>query len=122
LEDTTEDDHYSFDCYADGCTARYRYYSNLLRHYMTGNHQLKLEKHSLIDKSKILFHQNLTTNHLRSTPLLSITVVPPVNVSVIPSLAQNWASQKTKQNVRFNDNQKHFLQAKFNEGVRTGSK
>jgi hypothetical protein len=40
---------------------------------------------------------------------------------MIPPLTQNWASQKTKPNVRFNDKQKQFLQQKFNEGVETGS-
>jgi hypothetical protein len=82
---------------------------------------MKLEKHSLVDKSKILFHQSLTTNYLRSTPLLSITVIPPANSSSIPSLSHSWASQKIKQNIRFNDKQKQFLQEKFNEGVETGS-
>src|SRR5262249_37413651 len=94
VENTSEDNYYPFDCQVEGCVARYRYYANLLRHYTTGKHKMKLEKHSLIDKSKIPFHQSLTTNHLRSTPLLSITVVSPVNSSMIPPLTQNWASQK----------------------------
>ena len=77
---------------------------------------MKLEKHSLIDKSKILFHQSLTTNNPRTTPLLSIAVDPSVNTPIIFSLPQNWAPQKVKQNVRFNDKQK------FEEGIRPGSK
>ncbi|CAF1459416.1 unnamed protein product [Rotaria sordida] len=117
LNNAPENDHYSFDCLVDGCTARYQYHANLLRHYTTGKHKLQLEKHTLIDKSKILFHQSLTTNHLHSTPLLSITVIPPINNSTIPSLPQNWASQKIRPNVRFNDKQKEFLQEKFNEGT-----
>ncbi|CAF2994383.1 unnamed protein product [Rotaria sp. Silwood2] len=83
---------------------------------------MKLEKHSLLDKGKIRFHQSLTTNHFRSTPLLSIIVVEPVNTSVVFSLDQNWTSQKVKPNVRFNDKQKKFLQEKFDEGIKTGMK
>ncbi|CAF4174452.1 unnamed protein product, partial [Rotaria sordida] len=64
----------------------------------------------------------LTTNHLRSTPLLSITVVSPGNSSIIPPLTQHWASQKNKPNVHFNGKQKQFLQQKFYEGVETGMK
>ena len=83
---------------------------------------MTLEKYSLIDKSKILFHQHLSTDHLRSTPFLSISVIPPATTSNIPPLAQNWASQKQKAIVRFNEKQKQFLQEKFDEGVQTGSK
>ncbi|CAF1460275.1 unnamed protein product, partial [Rotaria sordida] len=122
VKNTSEDHYYSFDCQVNGCVARYRHYANLLRHYTTGKHKMKLEKHSLIDKSKILFHQSLTTNHLRSTPLLSITVVSPGNSSIIPPLTQHWASQKNKPNVHFNGKQKQFLQQKFYEGVETGMK
>ena len=83
---------------------------------------MKLEKHSLIDKRKILFHQSLITNNPRTTPLLSIAIDPSVNIPIISSLPQNWASQKVTQNVRFNDKQKQLLQEKFEEGIRTGSK
>ena len=89
---------------------------------MIGKHKMKLEKHSLIDKSKMLFHQSLTTNHLRSTPPLSIAVVSSANGQITPSLSQNWAAQKIKKNIRFNDKQKQFLLDKFIEGVQTGSK
>ncbi|CAM4748031.1 unnamed protein product [Rotaria magnacalcarata] len=119
---TSEKEHYFFDCLTSGCTARYRSYANLLRHYATGKHKMKLEKHSLIDKSKILFHQHLSTNHLRSTPLMSITVIQPVKNPIISSLSKNWASHKPKPSVRFNDKQKQFLLDKFNEGVNTGMK
>ena len=121
-DDAIQNGYYSFDCLTDGCIARYRYYGNLLRHYATGRHKMKLEKHSLIDKSKILFHQHLSTDNLRSTPLLSIDVIPPTTNSNIPPLGQNWASQKAKPVARFNEKQKQFLQEKFNEGIQTGSK
>jgi hypothetical protein len=68
----------------------------------------------------MLFHQKLTTNHPHSTPLLSITVIPAVNISMVPPLTEGWASQKSKQTVRFNEKQKQFLQEKFNQGVETG--
>ncbi|CAF5219348.1 unnamed protein product, partial [Rotaria magnacalcarata] len=32
LKKASEDNYYSFDCQVNGCTARYRYYANLLRH------------------------------------------------------------------------------------------
>ena len=121
VSDTSENNQYKFECLTNGCTASYRYYANLLRHYATGKHKMKLEKHSLIDKSKILFHQSLTTNYLRSTPLMSITVILPGNTVTISSLPQSWAPQKVKPNVRFNEKQKQFLQEKFDEGIRTGS-
>lgn len=121
METSSTDDYYSFDCLIDGCTARYQHHANLLRHYTIGKHKFKLEKFTLIDKAKILFHKNLTSNHLRSTPLLSITVIPPINNSTVPPLLPNWASQKVKKNIRFNHKQKQFLEEKFNEGVQTGS-
>lgn len=110
-----------FDCLVDGCTVQYRYYANLLRHYATGKHTQVVEKYSLIDKSKILFHQNLTLNQSRGTPSLSITVIPPQINFRTRALQPNWASQKTRTNVRFNERQKAYLEAKFNEGVVTGS-
>jgi hypothetical protein len=113
-------DNELFECTVDGCTASYRYYAHLLRHCTIGKHQMKLEKYSLIDRSKMLFHQKLTTNHPHSTPLLSITVIPAVNISMVPPLTEGWASQKSKQTVRFNEKQKQFLQEKFNQGVETG--
>ena len=69
----------------------------------------------------MIFHQKLTTNDPHSTPLLAIAVIPAVNNSVIPALSENWAAQKTKSTVRFTNKQKHFLEAKFNQGVETGS-
>ena len=54
----------------------------------------------------MLFNQNLITNQLRETPLLSITVVPSVTSSMISPLLQGSALQKTKLNTRFNDKQK----------------
>ena len=118
------DRRYWFDCLHDGCTARYRYYSHLLHHYTLGKHKMKLEKHSLVDKCKILFHENLTTNHFRTTPLLSITVVPPTTTTTItiPPLSPSWATQKSKSIVRFNEKQRKFLEEKFNQGVHTGRK
>ena len=118
----SDDDNCIFDCLTAGCIARYRYYSNLLRHYMTGKHKMQLEKRSLIDKSKTLFHQSLMTNHFRSTPLLSITVIPSTTSSIVPLLHEGWALQKSKPNIRFNEKQKQYLVAKFTEGVTTGSK
>lgn len=82
---------------------------------------MTLEKYSMIDKSKILFHQHWSTDHHRATPFLSISVVPPSTASNIPPLAQSWAIQKQKAIVRFNEKQKQFLQDKFNEGIQTGS-
>ena len=88
---------------------------------MAGKHRTKLEKYSLIDKSKSLFHQNLATNHPRMTPLLSLSVVSSTNHSTTPKLTEGWASQRVKTNTRFNDKQKQFLQDKFDEGVQSGS-
>ena len=121
-KDIEESEQHSFDCLMDGCTARYRSHSNLLLHFMIGKHKMKLEKHSLTHKSKTLLHQNLTINHLCSTPLLSITVVSSTNIQITPSLSQNWAIQKIKKTICFNDKQKQSSLDKFNEGVRIGSK
>lgn len=117
----SKDKNSFFDCLIEGCTARYRFHANLLRHYAIGRHKMHLEKYSLIDKSKMLFHKNLTTNNFRSTPLLSFTVVPPTNVVSTPPLHQGWALVKNKSHTRFTDKQKQFLQEKFNEGVKSGS-
>lgn len=117
-----DENHYLFDCLVEGCTARYRFHSNLLRHYATGNHTKVVEKHSILDKSKIIFHRNLTTNHLRTTPLLSFTIVSSSDDLVIPPLQRGWAIQKVKNNIRFNEKQRSFLESKFDEGVNTGSK
>ncbi|CAF1482669.1 unnamed protein product [Adineta ricciae] len=111
-----------FECLVDACVASYRYHAHLLRHYTIGKHKLKLEKYSLIDKSRLIFHQKLTTNYSHSTPLLSITVIPAANNSTIPALPEIWALQNAKPNVRFSDKQKQFLQEKFNQGVETGMK
>ena len=120
-ESDQENERRSFDCPVEGCTKRYISYANLLRHTMAGKHRTKLEKYSLIDKSKSLFHQNLATNHPRMTPLLSLSVVSSTNHSTTPKLTEGWASQRVKTNTRFNDKQKQFLQDKFDEGVQSGS-
>lgn len=105
----------------EGCTSRFRYHTNLLRHYATGRHKKRLEKQSLIDKSKVLFHHNLTTSNIRSTPLLSFTIVPPTNTTDTPQLEEGWALVKNKCHNRFNEKQKRFLESKFNEGFESGS-
>jgi hypothetical protein len=120
-ESDQEEELRSFDCPVEGCTNRYISYANLLRHTMGGKHGKKLEKHSLIDKSKTLFYQNLLTNHTRTTPSLSLSVVSSASHSMTPKLTEGWASQKIKPNTRFNDKQKQFLQDKFDEGVQSGS-
>ncbi|CAF1174941.1 unnamed protein product [Adineta ricciae] len=123
LSDTNQtSDNELFGCPVDGCVASYRYYTHLLRHCTIGKHQMKLEKYSLIDKSKMLFHQKLTTNTPHTTPLLSITVIPFVNNAMIPQLTEGWALQKNKPTIRFNEKQRQFLQEKFNQGVETGMK
>lgn len=53
---SSDQDRCLFDCLVEGCTAQYRYHANLLRHYATGKHIRVIEKYSLIDRSKILFH------------------------------------------------------------------
>lgn len=122
VENSSDRDRCLFDCLFEGCTAQYRYHANLLRHYATGKHNQVLEKYSLIDKSKILFHRNLFMNQSRTTPSLSIIVVPsPVNLLIRP-LHPSWALQKSRSNTRFNEKQRTYLEAKFKEGVNTGRK
>lgn len=120
VRNPSDSDRCLFDCLVEGCTAQYRYHANLLRHYATGKHNQVLEKYSLIDKSKLLFHRNLLMNQSRTTPTLSITVVPsPVNLLIRP-LHPSWALQKSRSNARFNEKQRTYLAAKFKEGVTTG--
>ncbi len=61
---------------------------------------MKLEKHSLVDKSKILFHENLTINHFRTNGF-HIPIAPRIEQLEIQVFIGTWCRDTQRELPRF---------------------
>lgn len=119
-EDNGEDDTSGLlSCPVDGCICTYQKYYNLERHLLFGKCKLVSEKHTLLDHAKLSYVEKVlegTTAH----PTLAAPTTSDV-CSKAP-LMQGWALKGTKKATRFNDNQRQYLDDKFQIGQESGHK
>lgn len=107
-----------FSCPLNGCVCTFQRYCNLEHHMFYGKCRLLEERHSLLDKAKILYHLKVSVG-LGGHPFTSGIAQSKPATEVIP---QGWALKTSRKSKRFNDNQKEYLNDKFQIGQETGIK
>lgn len=113
-----------YSCPQEGCVRVFQRSSALERHLSLEACELSPEKYSLMDLAKQKYAAHLQEG-VGQLPSLH---VPPASCASddtfgndrIPS--EGWALKEAKKVERFNDNQKNYLEAKFNIGQATGRK
>ena len=111
-----------YSCPQEGCVRVFQRSSALERHLSLETCELFPEKHSMMDLAKQRYAAHLQEG---VGPLLSL-LLPPCVSGVTSSNDrtpnEGWVLKKAKKVDRFNDNQKTYLEAKFNIGQATGRK
>jgi hypothetical protein len=109
----------TFDCPENECVKRFRKYGNLLQHVPSGKHRLKLEKMTLLDRTKLLYKETLESVHDQPLPSLPLQfkVVKSTAKEPLSALEANWAVLTKKPPAPFSDKKKKYLNAKFDAGV-----
>ncbi|XP_052676632.1 uncharacterized protein LOC128158002 [Crassostrea angulata] len=110
-----------FHCANEECDRNFKTLSSLEHHQLLGNCSLRPEK-NLLDRSKVLYQEKLSTVNTTCSTFYedhsqSSTAMNEKSVKQI-----GWALKIKKQKVFFNDDQKDFLNEKFNIGKLTGKK
>lgn len=134
----------TFDCDEPGCIKRYYRYKNLVNHHARGDHVYKLDKVRLRDKAVELFKhgtERIQKNQIDRLHNFKITQkITPTNDDDLstseeeqssdrregrqtePNLEQGWALLEQTRVIRFSPDQVKFLNEKYDEGARNGSK
>ena len=108
----------AYPCPYDGCVRVFQRLSALEKHLSLEKCEQKLERMSLLDRAKLGYKEYLE----EGTGILP-TLNPIVTVvSGNSDTSEGWALKESKKSYRFNDEQKRYLDAKFNIGQETGRK
>lgn len=108
-----------FTCPKQGCTKAFQRHSSLEKHLATEKCLRSLEKFSLLDLAKLGYKDKLEDG---------VGVVPTLKTNTLAESIQDkplesgWALRSSKKSYRFNDQQKLYLNAKFDIGQTTGRK
>ncbi|CAC5385847.1 unnamed protein product [Mytilus coruscus] len=108
-----------FTCPEEGCTRSFKHSSSLDKHILLGNCNIKEEKLSLADRTKVLYAQKLEDGNLG----VSFTRQPANNNNTATDkLNKGWALKVNKPKTIFTQDQKAYLYEKFMIGKTTGRK
>ena len=107
-----------FSCPVEGCVSTFQRHCNLERHMHYGYCKFVEERHSLLDKAKILYAEKLQEGS-SAQPFIAGSERSEPSVQVLP---QGWALRSTKKAARFSATQKAYLDEKFKIGEQTGFK
>ncbi|CAB3995040.1 Hypothetical predicted protein [Paramuricea clavata] len=107
-----------FSCPSQGCILSFKRHSNLENHLLYGKCKRRREKFTLLDHAKILYSKKLSENTSTQTVMLSTTS----DAQSTTALCQGWALRQTKKAARFNENQRSYIDEKFNIGLTSGIK
>lgn len=109
-----------YSCPQEGCVRVFQRSSALERHLSLEACELSPEKYSMLDLAK----QQYASRLQEGTCLLPSLKVPSSVVSSTckQKASEGWALKEAKRVERFNENQKSYLQAKFNIGQASGRK
>ena len=106
-------------CPIEGCIRTYQKYHNLERHLLFWKCKLVSEKYTLLDTAKLAYvekvQEGLTTQPTLAAPTTT-------EVSSESPLVQGWALKGAKKSTRFNQNQRQYLDNKFQIGQQSGLK
>ena len=94
-------------------------HSSLEKHLTFGKCTKSVERETLIDKAVIKYAATLQEDE-RALPTISATIFTAADRSVAPP--EGWALRKTKKEYRFNEEQRRYLEARFNIGQESGMK
>ena len=106
-------------CPVDGCIRTYQKYHNLERHLLFGKCKLVSEKYTLLDTAKLAYAEKVQEG-LTTQPTLAARTT--TEVSSDSPLVQGWALKGTRKATRFNENQRQYLNNKFQIGLESGHK
>ncbi len=105
-----------FSCPTEGCTRQFRYEANLARHFILDKHTYANERETAIDFAQRNYEAALGQSNLltiRRAQESMITSLPTVG----PTIEMGWALKTTHPSTPFDDAQKDYLAAKFEEGA-----
>ena len=109
-----------YSCPQEGCIRVFQRSSALERHLSLEACELSPERYSMLDLAKQQYASRLQEG---ACPLPSLKVQgPAVSSSCKQKASEGWALKEAKRVERFNENQKSYLQAKFNIGQASGRK
>ena len=103
----------------DGCICTYQTFHNLEHHLLFGKCKIRSERHTLLDSAKVFYFQKLQEGTTAQPTLAAPTTS---EVRLEPPLTQGWALKGTKMGTRFNENQRQYLDDKFQIGQESGHK
>lgn len=123
-EDAEEDGEGSdasslLSCPVEGCIRTYQKYYNLERHLLSGKCKLVSEKYTLLDNAKLSYTEKVQEGSTAQPTLAAPTTSEVCSES---PLVQGWALKGTKKATRFNENQRQYLNNKFQIGQESGHK
>ena len=125
VDEETEEDSEGADassllpCPVEGCIRTYQRYHNLERHLLFGKCKLVSEKYTLLDTAKLAYAEKVQEGFTTQPTLAAPTTT---EVSSEAPLVQGWALKGTKKATRFNENQRQYLDNKFQIGQESGHK
>ena len=111
-----------YSCPQEGCVRVFQRSSALERHLSLETCELSPEKHSMMDLAKQRYAAHLQEGVGPLPSLLLPPCVSGVTSGNDHTPNEGWALKEAKKVDRFNDNQKTYLEAKFNIGQATGRK
>jgi len=106
-----------FQCTNEGCIKVYQSHSALEKHVLYEKCELREERSTLLDQSKMLYQHKLLEGSSTTETVESLS-----GDSSPSPLTKGWALKTTKSSRRFNDVQKKYLDDKFRIGQQTGHK
>lgn len=109
-----------YTCPMDGCVCTFLRHSNMENHVLYGKCSLLEERHTLLDKAKILYQEKLLEGTSKQPTLSGDSSVH--SSACAEQLQQGWALKVAKKKGRFNDGQRQYLEEKFKIGQQTGHK
>ncbi|KXJ11458.1 hypothetical protein AC249_AIPGENE89 [Exaiptasia diaphana] len=105
----------------DGCIRTFLRYSNMENHILYGKCLLREERYSLKDKAMMGYNQKLSEGTSRQ-PTLASHSSQTTQSSMNQLISRGWALRLHKKKGRFNENQRRYLDEKFQIGQQTGHK
>ena len=106
-------------CPVEGCIRTYQKYHNLERHLLFGKFKLVSEKYILLDTAKLTYAEKVQEG-FTTQPTLAVPTT--TEVSSESPFVQGWALKGTRKATRFNENQREYLDDKFQIGQESGHK
>ena len=111
-----------FQCPNEGCVKSYQSFSALEKHLSFGKCEMHVERVTLLDQARQMYHANLTEG--TSQDVTSHCAEASVRESVVNTsqIVKGWALKQTKKSGRLSESQKGYLDEKFKVSQKTGHK